>query len=43
MNKAEEIFRKLQKHLDKQPVGYPAVKSGADIRLLKYFFEPEEA
>ena len=37
------IYRALQKHLDKQPVGYPAAKSGADIRLLKRFFTPEEA
>lgn len=38
-----EIYRKLQKHLDKMPVGFPSVKSGADIRLLKHLFTPEEA
>ncbi|MFX0042820.1 MAG: 4Fe-4S dicluster domain-containing protein [Candidatus Hodarchaeota archaeon] len=37
------IYRKLQEHLDKMPVGFPAEKSGADIRLLKHFFTPEEA
>ncbi len=43
MDKAEEIYRDLQKHLDKQPVGYPATKSGAEIRILKRLFTPEEA
>lgn len=43
MRKEENIYRDLQKHLDKQPIGYPATKSGADIRLLKRFFKPEEA
>jgi electron transport complex protein RnfB len=39
----EEVYRNLQKHLDKQPIGYPRTKSGAEIRLLKRFFNPEEA
>ncbi|MFW9902490.1 MAG: 4Fe-4S binding protein [Candidatus Thorarchaeota archaeon] len=38
-----DIYRKLQQHLDKMPVGFPSVKSGADIRLLKHLFTPEEA
>lgn len=38
-----DIFRKLQQHLDKMPVGFPSVKSGADIRLLKHLFTAEEA
>ncbi len=29
--------------MDKNPIGFPAAKSGADIRLLKYLFTPEEA
>lgn len=37
------IYRKLQQHLDEMPVGFPPVKSGADIRLLKHLFTPEEA
>ena len=37
------IYRRLQDHLDKMPIGFPAVKSGADIRLLKHIFTPEEA
>ena len=46
MNNVEEeidIYRNLQKHLNKMPIGFPAVKSGADIRLLKHLFTPEEA
>lgn len=43
MNPTERIYRSLQKHLDNQPVGYPATKSGVEVRLLKRFFSPDEA
>lgn len=43
MVREEGIYQDLQKHLNKQPVGYPATKSGVEIRLLKRFFNPEEA
>ena len=43
MAREEEVYRDLQKQLNKQPVGYPATKSGVEIRLLKRFFSPEEA
>jgi len=43
MNSDDTIYRLLQRHLDKQAVGFPAAWSGADIRLLKRFFSPEEA
>lgn len=36
-------YRNLQKHLDRQPVGFPAALTGADIRLLRHFFSPSEA
>ena len=36
-------YRRLQEHLDKQAVGFPATRSGADIRLLHRFFTSEEA
>jgi len=39
----EQVFRDLQKHLDKQPIGFPATRSGSDIRLLKRLFGSEEA
>jgi len=39
----EEIYRTLQEHLNTLPVGFPAAADGADIRVLKAFFTPEEA
>jgi len=39
----ENIYRELQLHLDKLPIGYPATESGVEIDLLKYFFNQEEA
>ncbi len=38
-----DIYQKLQQHLDKMPIGYPATKSGVEINILKHFFTPEEA
>ncbi|MFX1426084.1 MAG: 4Fe-4S binding protein [Promethearchaeota archaeon] len=43
MNEIDEIFRNLQIHLDEQTVGFPAAKSGSDIRLLKHLFPLEQA
>ena len=43
MKTDDTIYRHLQQHLDKQAVGFPSVKSGADIRLLKRLFSPDEA
>jgi electron transport complex protein RnfB len=37
------IYRKLQQHLDKMPVGYPATESGIEIEILKYLFNSEQA
>ena len=39
----EQVYRNLQKHLDKQAIGYPATKSGVELKLLKHMFNPEEA
>lgn len=39
----KDIYRRLQVHLDKMPIGFPKTKSGSDIRLLKHLFSPEEA
>ena len=39
----KDAYRKLQEHLDKMPVGYPATQSGVEINLLKTIFTPEEA
>jgi electron transport complex protein RnfB len=38
-----DAYRKLQEHLDKMPVGYPATQSGVEINLLEIMFTPGEA
>ncbi|MHA1689441.1 MAG: 4Fe-4S dicluster-binding protein [Promethearchaeota archaeon] len=38
-----DVYRKLQKHLDSMPVGYPATESGIEIKILRHLFTPEEA
>jgi len=43
MLKEAQVYRDLQEHLDKQAVGFPATKSGVELRILKRFFNPEEA
>ena len=43
MENADKVYIDLQKHLDKQAVGFPATKSGVEIRVLKHFFNPEQA
>jgi electron transport complex protein RnfB len=37
------VFRQLQEHLDDSPEGFPATQSGADVRILKRLFTPEDA
>jgi len=39
----ENVYQSLREHLNQQPIGYPATKSGVEIRILKRFFNPEEA
>ncbi len=43
MTTTELAYIKLQRHLDSQAVGFPATKSGAEIRILKHIFTPIEA
>jgi ferredoxin len=38
-----EIYRRLQEHLDTLPIGFPATKTGVEIRLLKRLFDLDEA
>jgi NAD-dependent dihydropyrimidine dehydrogenase PreA subunit len=40
---ANQPYKELRKHLDKQPVGYPATPSGVELRLLKEIFTTAEA
>ncbi len=37
------IYRELQEHLDKLPIGFPPTESGVELRILRYLFSPEEA
>lgn len=39
----EDIYRQLQRHLNKLPIGYPKTDSGVELRLLKHVFTPKEA
>ncbi len=38
-----DIYRKLQRHLDSQPIGFPSTPDRSDIRVLKHIFSPKEA
>lgn len=40
---SHKVYKKLQKHLDKQPVGFPATVSGVERRLLRDAFTVDEA
>jgi len=39
----ESVYRRLQEHIDKMPVGFPATESGVELRVLEHLFTPEEA
>lgn len=39
----DQIYVKLQQHLNNQTVGFPATRSGVEIKILKHIFTPEEA
>jgi electron transport complex protein RnfB len=43
MEKNEQVYIKLQRHLDSQAVGFPATRQGSEIRILKHIFTPQEA
>ena len=43
MEQNEQVYVKLQKHLDKQAVGFPATQSGVELKILKHIFSPEDA
>jgi electron transport complex protein RnfB len=43
MEKTDAVYTELQKHLDKQAVGFPPTKTGVEIRILKHLFTPEQA
>jgi Na+-translocating ferredoxin:NAD+ oxidoreductase subunit B len=43
MRQDDQVYIKLQKHLNNQAIGFPATKTGVEIRVLKHIFTPEEA
>ena len=43
MEKTDQVYVNLQKHLNAQAVGFPATRSGVEINLLKHIFTPAEA
>jgi Pyruvate/2-oxoacid:ferredoxin oxidoreductase delta subunit len=43
MKNIDPVYRKLQGHLNKQAIGYPATRSGVELKILKHIFTPEEA
>ena len=38
-----DLYRKLQRHLDRMPVAFPPTESGVEIRILQRLFTPDEA
>ena len=43
MEPYDQVYIKLQKHLDNQAVGFPATRSGVELKILKHIFTPQEA
>lgn len=39
----DELYRSLQRHLDRMPVPYPATESGVELSILRRLFSPEDA
>ena len=43
MEPNEQVYRKLQKHLNNQAVGFPSTRSGVELKILRHIFNPNEA
>jgi Na+-translocating ferredoxin:NAD+ oxidoreductase subunit B len=39
----DDVYRQLQRHLDRAPVGFPATESGVELRILRALFSEEQA
>ncbi len=39
----ESVYRRLQRHLDRMPIAYPATESGVELSVLEHLFSPAEA
>ena len=40
---SDDLYRQLQQHLDRMPVGFPATASGIEIRILRRLFTADDA
>ncbi|MEW5911785.1 MAG: 4Fe-4S binding protein [Thermodesulfobacteriota bacterium] len=40
---AQDVYKRLAKHLDNLPGGFPATKSGVEMKILQKLFTPEQA
>jgi NAD-dependent dihydropyrimidine dehydrogenase PreA subunit len=40
---SEDVYKRLAKHLDELPAGYPETESSVELRILRRLFTPEEA
>ena len=38
-----DVYRALQQHLDRQPVGFPETSGNGAVKILKHIFSPEQA
>lgn len=38
-----DLYRQLQRHLDRMPVGFPATESGVELRILRRLFSEDDA
>jgi electron transport complex protein RnfB len=43
MDTESQVYRELQKYLNRLPDGFPPAESGVDVKVLQHFFTPEEA
>lgn len=43
MSNNKQIYTRLQKHLDNQALGFPATRSGVELKILQHIFTPQEA
>lgn len=43
MAKNKDAYIRLQRHIDRQAIGFPATRSGVELEILKHIFSPEEA
>ena len=43
MVETRDVYRELQKSLDKLPISFPATESGVELKILKHIFTPTQA